>query len=54
MNGIILAGGAGSRPEQLTLVASEQFELLIARMPDCEYRDYVRYVLAEVSRGHRT
>ena len=33
-------------------VSAAQFEQLIARMPECEYRDYLRYVLAEVSRGH--
>jgi glucose-1-phosphate thymidylyltransferase len=43
-------------PEEAALrrgfVTAAQFEELIARMPECEYRDYLRYVLAEVSRGH--
>jgi glucose-1-phosphate thymidylyltransferase len=33
-------------------VTAAQFEQLIARMPECEYRNYLGYVLAEVSRGH--
>ncbi len=33
-------------------VNAAQFEQLIAAMPECEYRDYLRYVLAEVTRGH--
>lgn len=43
-------------PEEAALrrgfVNAAQFEQLIAAMPECEYRDYLRYVLAEVSRGH--
>ena len=43
-------------PEEAALrrdfLSAKEFEALLARMPHCEYRDYLNYVLAEASRSH--
>ena len=43
-------------PEEAALrrdfLSAKEFEALLARMPNCEYRDYLNYVLAEASRSH--
>ena len=42
-------------PEEAALrrgfISTAQFEALIAQIPNCEYRDYLNYVLAEVRRA---
>ena len=43
-------------PEEAALrrdfLSTKQFEALLAQMPNCEYRDYLNYVLAEAKRSH--
>ncbi len=43
-------------PEEAALrrdfLSTKQFEALLAQMPNCEYRDYLNYVLAEARRSH--
>ena len=43
-------------PEEAALrrdfLGTKQFEALLAQMPNCEYRDYLNYVLAEAKRSH--
>ena len=43
-------------PEEAALrrdfLSTKEFEVLLAKMPNCEYRDYLNYVLAEAKRSH--
>ena len=43
-------------PEEAALrrdfLSTKEFEALLAKMPNCEYRDYLNYVLAEAKRSH--
>ena len=43
-------------PEEAALrrdfLSTKEFEALLAKMPNCEYRDYLNYVLAETKRSH--
>ena len=43
-------------PEEAALrrdfLSTKEFEALLALMPNCEYRDYLNYVLAEARRAH--
>lgn len=43
-------------PEEAALrrdfLNTKEFEALLAQMPNCEYRDYLNYVLAEAKRSH--